>query len=80
MTREKANCIDIMSAFGATEDFRRNFMTLSLTSQEKKVLGFILLMVALGLVMLGVRKCLPPKAETNPSSLSVLPTAAPTTP
>ena len=30
-------------------------MPISLTSQEKKVLGFIAVMTALGLVMLGVR-------------------------
>lgn len=30
-------------------------MPISLTSQEKKVLGFVILMTALGLVMLGVQ-------------------------
>ncbi len=36
-----------------------DFMPLALTSQEKKVLGFVALMTILGLVALAVRKCAP---------------------
>jgi len=36
---------------------RKDAMRLPLTSQEKKVLGFLLLMVLLGLVALALRRC-----------------------
>ena len=42
-------------------------LPLALTNQEKKVLGFILLMVGLGLVMLAVQRVGPSKpSQGNP--------------
>lgn len=50
------------------------FMPLALTSQEKKVLGFLLLMVGLGLVMLGVKRATAPKiAAGAPANLAKTP-------
>lgn len=37
----------------------------SLTSQEKKVLGFIVIMVGLGLVMLAAKRLAKPAAQTG---------------
>ncbi|HJT23579.1 MAG TPA: hypothetical protein VJ873_03330 [bacterium] len=38
-------------------------MPIALTSQEKKVLGFLAVMVALGLVMLGIKRLAGPESK-----------------
>jgi len=55
-------------------------MALVLTTQEKKVLGFVLLMVVLGLVMLGVRRILNTHFGPTREAVIVTPTAEPKTP
>jgi hypothetical protein len=50
-------------------------MPIALTSQEKKVLGFIVLMVALGLVMLGLKRLSASKPKTAETTASTAPTA-----
>lgn len=52
-------------------------MPIALTSQEKKVLGFIAVMVVLGLVVLGIRKFVPgaatPPAAATPEAVHSIP-------
>lgn len=52
----------------------RDSLALSLTSQEKKVIGFIVVMAVLGLLMLGVKRFASPEPKADSRAVSAVPT------
>lgn len=50
-------------------------MPIVLTSQEKKVLGFIAVMVVLGLLVLGTKRLTTPESKPGETTVFAVPTA-----